>query len=146
MTKNADTCFKRLANLDQPIVNHDPKFNTAPRVVGRRGAPTRIRSDNGSEFICEVLVGWLLGTGTEPFPVAPASPWENGYIESFHSRLRDEFLERVEFENVEDARAKDSWYRREYNAVRPHSSLSYATPKEFSAACDRKGKRQMVVA
>jgi putative transposase len=109
------------------------------RVIGRRGAPTRIRSDNGSEFICDALVGWLRGVGSEPIPVAAGSPWENGYIESFHSRLRDEFLEREEFESVADAREKGSWYRREYNAVRPHSSLGYATPKEFSAACDRKG-------
>ena len=105
------------------------------RVIGRRGAPGRIRSDNGSEFICAALVDWLPGVGTEPIPVATASPWENGYIESFHSRLRDEFLEREEFESVADARAKGSWFRREYNAVRPHSSLGYATPKEFSAAC-----------
>jgi putative transposase len=109
------------------------------RVMGRRGAPTRIRSDNGSEFICDALVGWLRGVGSESIPVAAASPWENGYIESFHSRLRDEFLEREEFESVAAAREKGSWYRREYNTVRPHSSLGYATPKEFSAACDRKG-------
>jgi transposase InsO family protein len=106
------------------------------RVIGRRGAPTRIRSDNGSEFICETLASWLPGVGTQSIPVAAGSPWENGYIESFHSRLRDEFLERVIFEDVADARAKAAWYRREYNAVRPHSSLDYATPKEFSAACD----------
>ena len=116
------------------------------RVIGRRGAPTRIRSDNGSEFVCEALVGWLPTTGADPIPVAPASPWENGYIESFHSRLRDEFLERVEFEDAADARAKGSWYRREYNTVRPHSSLSYATPKEYSAACDRKENRKRLVA
>jgi putative transposase len=108
------------------------------RVIGRRGAPTRIRSDNGSEFICAALVDWLPGVGAKSIPVAAGSPWENGYIESFHSRLRDEFLEREEFESVADARAKASWYRREYNTVRPHSSLGYATPKEFSAACDRK--------
>ena len=105
------------------------------RVIGRRGAPGRIRSDNGSEFICAALVDWLPGVGTEPIPVAAGRPWENGYIESFHSRLRDEFLEREEFESVADARAKGSWFRREYNAVRPHSSLGYVTPKEFSAAC-----------
>ena len=64
------------------------------RVIGRRGAPTRIRSDNGSEFICAALTDWLPGVGAEPIPVAAGSPWENGYIESFHSRLRDEFLER----------------------------------------------------
>jgi putative transposase len=106
-------------------------------VVGRRGAPSRIRSDNGSEFVCEALTGWLKGKGSEPIPVAAGRPWENGYIEAFHSRLRDEFLERTEFESVADARAKGSWFRREYNAVRPHSSLGYLTPKEFSAACDR---------
>jgi transposase InsO family protein len=116
------------------------------RVIGRRGAPTRIGSDNGSEFICKALVGWLPGAGADPIPVAPGTPWENGYIESFHSRLRDEFLERVEFEDVADARAKGFWYRREDNAVRPHSSLHYATPAEFSAACDRKDNRRRVVA
>lgn len=110
------------------------------RVAGRRGAPGRIRSDNGSEFICAALVDWLPGAGTEPIPVAAGSPWENGYIESFHSRLRDEFLEREEFETVADARAKGSWYRREYNAVRPHSSLGYATPKEFAAACGERAE------
>jgi transposase InsO family protein len=105
------------------------------RVIGRRGAPTRIRSDNGSEFVCAALTNWLSGVGAEPIPVAAGSPWENGYIESFHSRLRDEFLERTEFEDVRDARAKGAWFQREYNNVRPHSSLGYATPKEFSAGC-----------
>jgi putative transposase len=108
------------------------------RVIGRRGAPTRIRSDNGSEFICAALVDWLPGVGTKSIPVAAGSPWENGYIESFHSRVRDVFLEREAFASVADARAKAAWFRREYNTVRPHSSLGYATPKEFSAACDRK--------
>jgi putative transposase len=107
------------------------------RVIGRRGAPGRVRSDNGSEFICEALTGWLKGVGSEPIPVAAGSPWENGYVESFHSRLRDEFLEREEFESVADARARGAWFRREYNTVRPHSSLGYRTPKEFSAACGR---------
>jgi transposase InsO family protein len=108
------------------------------RVIGRRGAPTRIRSDNGSEFVCAALTGWLTGVGAEPLPVAAGSPWENGYIESFHSRLRDEFLEREEFASVADARARAKWFRREYNTVRPHSSLKYATPREFSQGCDRK--------
>ena len=62
-------------------------------------------------------MNWLPGVGAKSIPVAAASPWENGYIESFHSRLRDEFLRRVDFENVPDAREKGKWYRREYNAA-----------------------------
>ena len=77
-----------------------------------------------------------------PIPVAAGSPWENGYIEAFHSRLRDEFLEPTEFEDVADAREKGAWYRREYNNVRPHSSLGYATPREFSASCEQKARRK----
>jgi putative transposase len=80
--------------------------------------------------------------GAKSISVAAGSPWENGYIKSFHSRLRDKFLERVEFETVADARAKASWFRREYNTVRPHSSLDYATPREFSAACDAKEEKR----
>ena len=128
-------------HADRSLTGADVRRLVA-RVIGRRGAPTRIRSDNGSEFICAALVGWLPGVGAKSIPVAAGSPWENGYIESFHSRLRDEFLEREEFESVADARSKGSWFRREYNTVRPHSSLGYATPKEFSAACDAKEERK----
>ena len=130
-----------ILHADTSITGADVRRIVA-RVVGRRGAPTRIRSDNGSEFICAALVDWLPGVGAEPIPVAAGSPWENGYIESFHSRARDEFFEREEFESVPDARAKGSWYRREFNTVRPHSSLGYMTPKEFSAACDAKEVRK----
>jgi len=107
------------------------------RVMGRRGAPTRIRSDNGSEFICGVLQDWLPKTGATAIPVAPASPWENGFIESFHSRLRDEFLDREAFESVAEAQKKGTWWRREYNRVRPHSGIGYKTPQEFSDECDQ---------
>jgi transposase InsO family protein len=107
------------------------------RVIGRRGAPTRIRSDNGSEFICEALSRWLPQQGAEAIPVAAGSPWENGYIESFNSRFRDEFLEVELFESAPDAKEKGAWFRREYNQVRPHSSLAYKTPREFSDECDR---------
>lgn len=105
-------------------------------VIGRRSAPTRIRSDNGSEFICEALCNWLPSKGTQPIPVAAGSPWQNGFIESFNSRFRDEFLEAEEFESVADAENKARWFRREYNTIRPHSSLRYKTPQEFSKECD----------
>jgi putative transposase len=106
------------------------------RVIGRRGAPRIVRSDNGSEFVCEALTGWLPGKGAEPIQVAPGSPWENGVGESFNSRFRDEFLEREEFEDAKDAKEKGRWFKREYNTVRPHSSLDYKTPKQFSDECD----------
>ena len=118
------------------------------RVIGRRGTPTRLRSDNGSEFISAAVRDWLPQAGAKPIPVAPASPWENGFIESFHSRLRDEFLDREEFESVADARAKAAWWRREYNRIRPHGGIGYKTPQMYADECDRglhgqrsKGKR-----
>ena len=80
------------------------------RVIGRRGAPTRIRSDNGSEFVCEALANWLPDVGAEPIPVAAGSPWENGYVESFHSRFATSSWSELIFEDVADARAKASWY------------------------------------
>ena len=83
------------------------------RVIGRRGAPARIRSANGSEFIWAVLVDWLPGKGAKSIPVAAGGPWEDGYREPFHSRSRDESFEREEFETVMDARARAKWYRRE---------------------------------
>lgn len=106
------------------------------RLIGRRGAPCSIRSDNGSEFICAALAGWLPGKGTEPIQVAPGQPWENGVSESFNSRFRDEFLEREEFEDDRDAKEKGGWFKREYNTVRPHGALDYKTPRQFSEECD----------
>jgi transposase InsO family protein len=122
--------------VDRSVTGADARRVLA-RVVGRRGAPRQIRSDNGPEFICAALAEWLPAQGTEPIPVAAGSPWENGYIESYHSRFRDEFLEAEVFESVPDARGKGAWFRREYNRVRPHSALGYKTPQEFSDECDR---------
>jgi transposase InsO family protein len=107
-------------------------------VVARRGAPPhRIRSDNGPEFAAEAVRGYLEGTGSGTLYVAPASPWQNGFAESFHSKLRDEFLELEEFESVPQARALAALWKEEYNTERPHSSLDYMTPAEFSATCER---------
>jgi putative transposase len=69
--------------------------------------------------------------------VAPASPWQNGYAESFHSKLRDEFLDREEFESQVQAQAMGLLWKQEYNTERPHSSLAYKTPAEFAATCKR---------
>jgi putative transposase len=107
-------------------------------VVARRGAPPhRLRSDNGPEFAAEAVRSYLETSGSGTLYVAPASPWQNGYAESFHSKLRDEFLELEEFESVPQAQALASLWKEEYNTERPHSSLGYLTPAEFSATCAR---------
>jgi putative transposase len=103
----------------------------------RGGPPHRVRSDNGPEFVAEVVRSWLEGTGSGALYVAPASPWQNGYAESFHSKLRDEFLDREEFESEPQARALGALWKEEYNTERPHSSLGYKTPAEFSSHCAR---------
>jgi len=100
-----------------------------------RGVPKHIRSDNGPEFIAEVIRRWLAYAGVETLYIEPGSPWENGYAESFNSRFRDELLSREEFESVAEARASGTRYRLEYNHHRPHSALGYQTPAEFAAGC-----------
>jgi putative transposase len=105
------------------------------RLVGRRGRPRAVRCDNGREFLGAALAGWLPTIGAKLLPVAPASPWQNGFVESFHSRLRDEFLDCSAFADVADAKAQAAWFKREYNTVRPHSGLGYRTPQEFAASC-----------
>ena len=105
--------------------------------AGRGGSPYRMRSDNGPEFVAEVVRSWLEDTGSGTWPVAPGSPWQNGYAESFHSKVRDEFLNREEFESEPQARALGALWKEEYNTERPHSSLGYQTPAEFAATCER---------
>jgi putative transposase len=107
-------------------------------VAARRGGPPcRMRSDNGPEFVAVVVRSWLEETGSGALYIAPASPWQNGYAESFHSKLRDEFLNREEFESESQARALGALWKEEYNTERPHSSLRYKTPAESSATCVR---------
>ena len=99
------------------------------------GVPQHLRSDNGPEFIATALREWLERSSVGPLYIEPGSPWENGYAESFHSKLRDEFLGCEVFESVRDAMALGTAWRRQYNEVRPHSSLGYVTPAEFARAC-----------
>lgn len=112
------------------------------RLMGWRGPPDRLRCDNGGEFVGAALANWLPGRGVELTPVAAASPWQNGFVESFHSRLRDEFLNGAGFENVADAKARSASFKREYNVVRPHSALNYTTPKAFAARCGEQAGRK----
>jgi putative transposase len=99
-----------------------------------RGVPKHIRSDNGPEFIAQAIRRWLERTEVQALYIEPGSPWENGYAESFNSRLRDELLNQEEFHSVPEAKALGEAYRLAYNHRRPHSSLGYQTPAEFAAA------------
>ena len=97
-----------------------------------RGVPQYIRSDNGPEFISKAVCQWLKESGCQTLFIKPGSPWENGYIESFNDKLRDECLNREVFRNGEEAQAIVENWRQEYNNYRPHSSLDYLTPAEFA--------------
>jgi putative transposase len=93
-----------------------------------RGVPGHIRSDNGPEFVAEAVRGWIAAVGARTAYIAPGSPWENGYIESFNARLRDELLDGEIFYSLREAEVVIESWRRHYNTVRPHGSLGYKPP------------------
>jgi len=100
-----------------------------------RGVPEFIRSDNGPEFIADAVKKWLQKKRVGTLYIEPGSPWENGYIESFNGKLRDEILNREVFYSVKEAKVLVENWRLEYNNHRPHSGLGYMTPAGFAASC-----------
>ena len=98
------------------------------------GAPGHIRSDNGPEFISRALDHWAHAHGVKLHFIAPGKPTQNGHVESFNGRFRDECLSQHQFPNVARARVEIESWRVDYNTARPHSSLGYATPEAFAAA------------
>ena len=99
-----------------------------------RGVPEHIRSDNGSEFTCEAVRFWLAKVGVATLFIEPGSPWENGYIESFNGKLRDELLNGEIFYTLLEAKVLIERWREHYNRVRPHSSLGYRPPASEAIA------------
>jgi putative transposase len=93
-----------------------------------RGVPGHIRSDNGPEFVAKTVRTWIAAVGAKAAYIEPGSPWENGYVESFNARLRDELLDGEIFYTLKEARVVIEGWRRHYNTVRPHSSLGYRPP------------------
>ena len=102
-------------------------------LIVRRGVPTYLRSDNGPEFVALAVQAWLQAQAIGALYIAPGSPWENAYVESFNSRLRDEHLNREEFASLLEAQVLAAAWRRDYNEARPHSSLGYLAPAVFAA-------------
>jgi len=94
----------------------------------QRGIPEHIRSDNGSEFTAKAVRQWLKALGVTTLYITPGSPWENGYIESFNGKLRDEVLNVEIFDTLLEAKVLIERWRQHYNHVRPHSSLGYKPP------------------
>ncbi len=92
------------------------------------GVSAHIRSDNGPEFTAELVRLWLEGLQVQTLFIAPGSPWENGYVESFNGKLRDELLDREIFYTLTEAKILIERWRREYNSIRPHSALGYRPP------------------
>ena len=93
-----------------------------------RGVPGHIRSDNGPEFVAAAVRAWVAAVGAKTAYIEPGSPWENGYIESFNARLRDELLNGEIFYSLKEAQIVIEGWRCHYNTIRPHSSLGYQPP------------------
>ena len=103
-------------------------------LTATRGVPKHIRSDNGPEFIAAAIRRWLGTSEIEALYIEPGSPWQNGYAESFHARLRDELLNAEVFGSVDEAKTLATQWRLDYNHRRPHSSLGYVTPAAFAGS------------
>jgi transposase InsO family protein len=138
--------FKILTVVDEftrvPLLVHVARRINAKEVIRlvselfkKHGVPAYIRSDNGPEFVARKLKEDLAERSVGVLYIEPGSPWQNGIVESFNGRLRDECLERELFHSLEEARVVIGEYRRFHAEERPHSSLNYRTPSEFSKEC-----------
>ena len=107
------------------------------QIIAERGVAGAIRCDNGPEFTSRHFLAWCVEQKIELVHIQPEKPTQNGRVESFHGRLRDECLNVSWFQNLFDAKRKIAAWRTEYNEERPHSSLGYLTPNEFAARMDR---------
>ena len=142
--------LKILTVLDEytrecPVIHVDRHINAQTvrgimqKVIDRNGPPQYIRSDNGSEFIESELRTWLTAMKIKTLYIEPGSPWQNGYIESFHARFREECLNREQLWTLTEARVVIEDWRWLYNNVRPHRSLGNITPRDFAEDINTEG-------
>ena len=103
-------------------------LETLAQLFVTHGVPAHLRSDNGPEFTAELIRLWLEALQVQTLFIEPGSPWENGYVESFNGKLRDELLDREIFYTLTEAQILIERWRRQYNTVRPHSALGYRPP------------------
>ena len=103
------------------------------RAIQEHGAPAFLRSDNGPEFIAKEVQRWLAQNKVKTIYIDPGSPWQNGFVESFHGRFRDECLNQEQLWTLTEARVVIEDFRCEYNDRRPHGKLGYQSPARFAA-------------
>ena len=111
-------------------------------LVVKHGRPEHVRSDNGPEFIADAVKGWLKEREIQTLFIAPGSPWENGFIESFFSGLRKDLMDREVFTNLYEAKALLQMHRIKYNEYRPHRALGRITPQAFKKYQDARSLEQ----
>ena len=109
-------------------LNHKDVLNTLNRLFIHRGIPVHVRSDNGSEFTARKVREWMATLEIRPLFITPGSPWENGYVESFNGKMRNELLNGEIFYSLKEAQIIIEQWRKHYNTVRPHSALGYRPP------------------
>lgn len=109
-------------------LDHEDVQECLTELFCERGVPVHLRSDNGPEFIANALRDWLNKLRVKPLFIEPGSPWENGYVESFNGKMRDELLNREIFYTLQEAQILIERWRKDYNTIRPHSSLGYRPP------------------
>jgi putative transposase len=122
-----------LEMLVERNIDSDTVTATLDRLVAERGAPEYLRCDNGPEMTAHALRDWCVLSRTGTAYIEPGSPWQNPFVESFHSRVRDELLDVEEFSCLAEARVVISDWREDYNQRRPHSALGMKTPAKFAA-------------
>ena len=115
-------------------IDADQTVEVLERLVAERGTPEHLRCDNGPEMTAHALKDWCVLSGTGTAYIEPGSPWQNPYVESFHSRVRDELLDVEEFSCLAEARVVIEDWRQDYNQHRPHSALGMRSPAVFAAS------------
>lgn len=118
-------------------MRHETVLETLDELITERGAPKYLRSDNGSEFVAAPLRKWLHDMGVKPINIEPGHPWQNGYIESFNGKFRDECLNQELFYGLTETQVIVDKFRNSYNSERPHSALGYRAPLEVLVESQR---------
>lgn len=126
-------------------INAEETVAVLERLAAERGAPANIRSDNGPELTAAVLREWCRRGKTATADIEPGSPWQNAYVESFNSRLRDELLNVEVFTCLAEAKVLAADWREDYNANHPHSALGMMSPARFAASWQRIGNTNVPI-